>query len=343
MLNNDSGRTVLVTGGSGFIGSNFILYYLDQHPQDTIINMDKLTYAGNADRLQAVEQHPNYQFIKGDIGDSEILEQVFTNYGITDLIHFAAESHVDNAIHEPDPFIKTNLLGTYELLKKAKRHWIDRGQSKEGRFHHISTDEVYGTLRPDETAFLETSPYTPNNPYSASKAGAAMLVRSYQQTYGLDAVITNCSNNYGPRQHSEKLIPTIIRKALAEQAIPIYGDGKQVRDWLHVKDHCRAVDLVFHHGQSGEVYNIGGRNEQYNIHIAEKICELLDEYQSVRSSANIGSYRDLITFVQDRPGHDRRYSINPEKIENELRWKAEIPLADGLRETVAWYIDNNIV
>lgn len=333
-------RTILVTGGAGFIGSHFIPMYLDNHPLEAIVNLDKLTYAGNLENLQEVHGHPRYTFIKGDICDGELLEQIFNDYGITDCIHFAAESHVDQAIQMPDPFIQTNINGTYQLLNICLNHW---GGDSGHRFHHISTDEVFGSLELGEEPFTESSPYLPNNPYSASKASAAMLVRSFHHTYGLNTVITNCSNNYGPKQHSEKMMPTIINKALAIQEIPIYGDGRQIRDWLFVRDHCEALDLVFNKGKSGETYNIGGRNEVENIALAEMICDMLDVFCPLPIQAGkIKRYRDLINHVKDRPGHDRRYAINPGKLEGELGFKPRTSLKDGIRQTVLWYANMNL-
>ena len=333
-------KTILVTGGAGFIGSNFIPYFLEKHPEYSIINLDKLTYAGNPENLRECENNPRYTFVKGDICDAELVNGIFARHDIKGVIHFAAESHVDNSITGPLPFIQTNLLGTFTLLEAARKHWMTApGQHKPGysgcRFHHISTDEVYGTL--GETGlFMETTPYAPNSPYSASKAGSDFLVRAYHHTYGMNVTTTNCSNNYGPKQHDEKLIPTIIRRALAWQNIPIYGDGKNVRDWLYVLDHCKGIDLVFHKGIAGETYNIGGHNERNNLQIANTICGIMDE---LRPAAGGKSYRELITFVKDRAGHDRRYAIDATKIETELGWKAEENFETGIRKTVEWYLN----
>ena len=334
-------KTILVTGGAGFIGSNFIPYFLEKHPEYSIINLDKLTYAGNPENLRECENNPRYTFVKGDICDAELVNGIFARHDIKGVIHFAAESHVDNSITGPLPFIQTNLLGTFTLLEAARKHWMTApGQHKPGysvcRFHHISTDEVYGTL--GETGlFMETTPYAPNSPYSASKAGSDFLVRAYHHTYGMNVTTTNCSNNYGPKQHDEKLIPTIIRRALAWQTIPIYGDGKNVRDWLYVLDHCKGIDLVFHKGIAGETYNIGGHNERNNLQIVNTICGIMDE---LRPAAGGKSYRELITFVKDRAGHDRRYAIDATKIEKELGWKAEENFETGIRKTVEWYMKN---
>lgn len=330
-------KSILLTGTAGFIGSNFVPYFLDKYPQYQLINLDLLTYAGNLENLKECEGNPRYKFIKGDICNRELVEFIFNEYDIKGVIHFAAESHVDNSIKNPGIFVQTNVNGTFTLLDVAYKHWMEKPftfkDSYRGcRFHHISTDEVYGTL--GETGlFTETTPYAPNSPYSASKAGSDMIVRSYQETYGMDTVITNCSNNYGPKQHDEKLIPTIIRKALANEPIPIYGDGKNIRDWLYVLDHCKGIDLVYHNGKSGEVYNIGGRNERTNLQIVNTICSILDE--KVPSNR---SYKELITFVEDRAGHDRRYAIDATKLENKLGWKADENFESGIVKTIEWYL-----
>jgi dTDP-glucose 4,6-dehydratase len=333
-------KNILITGGAGFIGSNFIPYYLQNHPEDRIINFDLLTYAGELENLKEIAHHPNYSFIKGDICDRSLIEKIFFENNITDVIHFAAESHVDNSITGPGEFIRTNVTGTFTLLDVARSFWMDapfkvKEQFRNSRFHHISTDEVYGTL--GETGlFTEKTPYAPNSPYSASKASSDMIVRSYFHTYGMNVVTTNCSNNYGPKQHAEKLIPTIIRKALSEEYIPIYGDGKNIRDWLYVLDHCKGIDLVFHQGRIGETYNIGGRNERLNIDIAHTICKILDEQ---RPRKNGSSYSQLITYVTDRPGHDRRYAIDASKLESELGWRADENFETGIVKTVDWYLE----
>jgi dTDP-glucose 4,6-dehydratase len=338
---------LLVTGGAGFIGSNFIPYFLDKYPGYQLINLDKLTYAGNLQNLKGVEYNPRYKFIHGDICDSELVDNIYAEYDIQGVIHFAAESHVDNSIEGPDVFIKTNVFGTFTLLETARDHWmVAPGQYKEGyencRFHHISTDEVYGSLG-KTGLFTETTPYAPNSPYSASKASSDMLVRSYYHTYGINTVTTNCSNNYGPRQHEEKLIPTIIRKALAIKKIPVYGDGKNIRDWLYVMDHCRGIDLVYHNGVFGETYNIGGRNERENLYIVDTICEILDQkLPQLKGRSKLKSFKELITFVTDRPGHDRRYAIDATKIELELGWKAEENFESGILKTVEWYLNKGI-
>ena len=332
-------ETILVTGGAGFIGSNFVPYFLEAFAQYRVVNLDKLTYAGNLANLKECENNPRYTFVKGDICDAALVNDLFKKYDIRGVFHFAAESHVDNSITGPLPFIKTNIEGTFTLLEAARRHWMCApGQVKTGyetcRFHHISTDEVYGTL--GETGLsAETTPYAPNNPYSASKASGDLLVRAYHHTYGLNVTTSNCSNNYGPKQHDEKLIPTIIRKCLAGQPIPIYGDGKNVRDWLYVLDHCKAVALVWQKGKAGETYNIGGRNERNNLQIADTICKLLDR---LKPAANGQSYKTLITFVKDRAGHDRRYAIDATKLETELGWKAAENFETGIEKTVQWYL-----
>jgi len=330
--------SLLVTGCAGFIGSNFVPYYLEQYPDYHIINLDLLTYAGNLDNLKEVAEHERYTFVQGDICDRGLLERLFTEYDIRGVIHFAAESHVDNSIKNPGVFVQTNVIGTFTLIDVAYKYWMEKSfVFKPGyeacRFHHISTDEVYGTL--GETGlFTETTPYAPNSPYSASKAGSDLVVRSYFHTYGMNTVITNCSNNYGPKQHNEKLIPTIIRKAIGNEAIPIYGDGKNIRDWLYVLDHCKGIALVYHKGQVGEVYNIGGRNERNNNYIADKVCEILD---TLHPKAE-GSYKEQLQYVEDRAGHDRRYAIDATKIETELGWKADENFETGIVKTVEWYL-----
>lgn len=336
-------KSILVTGGAGFIGSNFIPYFLSKHSDYQVVNLDLLTYAGNLENLKEVERDTRYTFVQGDICDRSLVESLFDQYHFSGVIHFAAESHVDNSISGPEAFVRTNVFGTFTLLDVARKKWL-KGPFEvlpgfeANRFLHVSTDEVYGSL--GETGlFTETTPYAPNSPYSASKASSDMLVRSYFHTYGLNVVTTNCSNNYGPKQHNEKLIPTIIRKALAGQAIPIYGDGKNIRDWLYVLDHAKGIDLAFHQGRSGETYNIGGRNERTNNQIVRTICELLDKIKPLNDGI---SYTSLITYVKDRAGHDRRYAIDASKIEGELGWKAEENFESGILKTINWYLASSI-
>jgi len=409
---NSKLKTILITGGAGFIGSNFIPYFLEKYPNYRIVCLDILTYAGNLENLKEVMsdelrvmneketnnsklktrpseattpqergqnsklQNERFHFVKGDICNRELVEYIFNEYDIRGVIHFAAESHVDNSIKNPGIFVKTNVEGTYTLIDVAYKYWMEGPfkyrkrylnevmndelrimnenkknnskfkiqNSKLPRFHHISTDEVYGTL--GETGlFTEETPYAPNSPYSASKASSDMIVRSYHHTFGLNTIITNCSNNYGPKQHDEKLIPTIIRNAIKGNPIPIYGDGKNVRDWLYVLDHCKGIDLAYHKGKCGETYNIGGRNERTNIYIANKICEILDELYPVEKNSKLKiqhsklkSYKELITFVKDRPGHDRRYAIDTTKIEKTLHWQAKETFETGIVKTVKWYL-----
>ncbi|QNM85175.1 dTDP-glucose 4,6-dehydratase [Polaribacter pectinis] len=330
-------QRILITGGAGFIGSNFIPYFLENNKEIAVVNLDILTYAGDLSNLKEVEDKPRYTFVKGDICDRSLIEELFQKYNFTGVIHFAAESHVDNSIKNPDAFVRTNVFGTFNLLDVAKNYWMNSpNKFKEGfenaRFHHISTDEVYGTL--GETGlFTEDTSYAPNSPYSASKASSDFMVRSYFHTYGMNVVTTNCSNNYGPKQHNEKLIPTIIRKALSGENIPIYGDGKNIRDWLFALDHCKGIELVYKNGKLGETYNIGGKNERNNLYIADKICAILDEIHPKEKS-----YKEQVSFVKDRPGHDFRYAIDASKIENELGWKAEENFESGIKKTIEWYL-----
>lgn len=332
-------KTYLVTGGAGFIGSNFIPHFLESNLEATVVNLDLLTYAGDPENLKELEGNDRYIFAKGDIRDYDFVNNLFDEYDFKGVIHFAAESHVDNSITGPAAFVETNINGTFNLIEIARNHWMEGpGKCKAGyeanRFLHVSTDEVYGSLG-DTGLFEETTPYAPNSPYSASKASSDFLVRAYHHTYGMNVVTTNCSNNYGPKQHKEKLIPTIIRKALANEPIPIYGDGKNIRDWLYVLDHCKGIEIAFKQGRSGETYNIGGKNERDNLYIVGKICELLDEKCPKPDG---GSFKELITFVTDRPGHDRRYAIDASKIESELGWRADEDFESGIGKTVNWYI-----
>lgn len=330
-------KSILLTGCAGFIGSNFVPYFIDKYANYNIVNLDLLTYAGDLNNLKEISNNERYTLVKGNICDRKLVEKIFKEFDVVGVIHFAAESHVDNSIKNPGIFVETNVNGTFTLLDVAYKYWMEKPfvykTGYEGcRFHHISTDEVYGTLG-EEGLFTEETSYAPNSPYSASKAGSDMIARSYHHTYGMDILITNCSNNYGPKQHDEKLIPTIIRKALKGESIPIYGDGKNIRDWLYVLDHCKGIDLVYHTGQNGEVYNIGGRNERNNNYIVNKICEILDELIPSNKS-----YKELITYVDDRAGHDRRYAIDASKIENKLGWKADENFESGILKTIEWYL-----
>lgn len=323
-------RKILVTGGAGFIGSNFIRYWLDRHPDDRLINLDKLTYAGNLENLSGVDRNPNYRFVQGDICDRSLIEKLFEEENIDFLINFAAESHVDRSILGPEAFITTNVYGTFTLLEVARAKW---GENRECRFVHVSTDEVYGSLGENDPPFKETTPYSPNSPYSASKASSDHLVRAYYHTYGLPVVTTNCSNNYGPYQFPEKLIPLVILNALEEKPLPVYGDGRNIRDWLHVSDHCRAIEAVLDKGRLGATYNIGGNNEIQNIDIVKSICRILDDHKPTASPRE-----RLITFVRDRAGHDRRYAIDASKIKRELAWTPNYTFETGLEQTVTWYL-----
>lgn len=329
---------VLVTGGAGFIGSNFILNWLAES-DEPVINLDLLTYAGNPDNLAALIADHRYIFIRGDIGDAGLVENILAEHSPRAVINFAAESHVDRSIHGPDDFIQTNLVGTFRLLEATRNHWqnLNKPHQDAFRFLHVSTDEVYGSLAPEESAFTEENRYAPNSPYSASKAGSDHLVRAYHHTYGLPVLTTNCSNNYGPLQFPEKLIPLIIHNALAGKPLPIYGDGLQVRDWLFVGDHCSAIRRVLEAGVLGEVYNIGGWNEKTNLEVVHTVCATLD---ALHPRADGKSFSEQIVFVQDRPGHDRRYAIDATKIERELGWKPAETFETGLRKTVRWYLDN---
>ncbi|MDC8005081.1 dTDP-glucose 4,6-dehydratase [Aureisphaera galaxeae] len=329
---------VLVTGGAGFIGSNYVGYVLES-TEDEIYVLDKLTYAGDMRNLGGFSDHVRYHFIQGDICDEKLVNELFEEHQFNRVVHFAAESHVDNSISGPGAFIETNIVGTFTLLHAAYKTWMKgpndfREGFEEARFLHVSTDEVYGTLG-DTGLFTETTAYAPNSPYSASKASSDFIVRSYFHTYHMPVVTTNCSNNYGPNQHKEKLIPTIIRKAISGEPIPIYGDGQNVRDWLYVRDHCVGIKLALDKGVLGETYNIGGRNERKNLYIAHTICDMLDELQPKE-----GSYRDQISFVTDRPGHDFRYAIDATKIEGDLGWKADENFESGIQKTIEWYLNN---
>jgi len=328
---------ILVTGGAGFIGANFVLDWLEGS-DEPVLNLDALTYAGNLESLAALQGDPRHVFVQGDICDRSLLDRLMTEHRPRAIVHFAAESHVDRSIHGPGAFIRTNIQGTFNLLEAARAHWttLDGERRAAFRFHHVSTDEVYGSLGPTAPAFTETHAFEPNSPYSASKAASDHLVRAWYHTYGLPVVTTNCSNNYGPYHFPEKLIPLMIVNALAGKPLPVYGDGRQVRDWLYVKDHCAAIREVLARGRLGETYNVGGWNEMPNIEIVHAVCALLDE---MRPDA-AGSYSRLITFVADRPGHDRRYAIDARKLERELGWKPAETFQTGIRKTVRWYLDH---
>ncbi|MCR9672213.1 dTDP-glucose 4,6-dehydratase [Vibrio alginolyticus] len=357
-------RNLLVTGGAGFIGANYALYWLANHPQDKVVVLDALTYAGNRANLSSVEDHPNFTFVHGDICDTNLIEELLKAHQLDTIVHFAAESHVDRSITGPDAFIETNILGTYSLLKAAKKVWIDEPKAQDlaplpHRFHHVSTDEVYGTLEPNDPAFTEETAYAPNSPYSASKAASDHLVRAYHHTYGLEVTTSNCSNNYGPYHFPEKLIPLIITNILHDKPLPIYGDGQQIRDWLYVEDHARGIELVLEKGRIGENYNIGGHNEWANIDIVNVICQLMNQYFTgeaqlpalshlelqakypLATKVAAGDAQTLITFVTDRAGHDRRYAIDATKTNNELGYKPAESFETGIRKTVEWYLTND--
>ncbi|MDM4766031.1 dTDP-glucose 4,6-dehydratase [Pelomonas sp. SE-A7] len=329
--------SILVTGGAGFIGSNFVLDWLAQS-DEPVVNLDVLTYAGNPENLQALQGDARHVFVQGDICDRALVDKLLAEHQPRAIVHFAAESHVDRSIHGPGAFVKTNVEGTFTLLEAARAYWngLDQAGQQGFRFHHVSTDEVYGSLKKDDPPFAETNAYEPNSPYSASKAASDHLVRAWHHTYGLPVLTTNCSNNYGPYHFPEKLIPLMIVNALAGKPLPVYGDGQQIRDWLYVKDHAAAIRAVLAGGRVGEVYNVGGWNEMANIAIVKTVCRLLDE---LRPSSE-GPYERLITYVKDRPGHDRRYAIDARKIERELGWRPAETFETGIRKTVQWYLDN---
>ncbi len=335
---------ILITGGAGFIGSNFAIYMQKTYPEDRFVILDKLTYAGNLENLKEIEDALNYKFVKGDIGDATLLEKIFNEDRIDTVVNFAAESHVDRSITGPAEFIDTNIVGTFTLLEAARKSWQARNSMEGVRFLHVSTDEVYGSLG-KTGLFTETTPFSPNSPYAASKASSDHLVRAYHHTYGIPVVTTNCSNNYGPYQFPEKLIPLMVLNAFKGKPLPVYGDGKNVRDWLYVEDHCRAVDLALRKGRLGETYNVGGNNEWTNIDIVNLLCTQVDEAcasdTKLRSKYPFeGSRKGLITFVKDRPGHDRRYAIDSTKISEELGWSPVESFETGLRKTIDWYINN---
>ncbi|TNE74755.1 dTDP-glucose 4,6-dehydratase [bacterium] len=327
-------KRLIVTGGAGFIGSNLILHLMKRYPEYHIVNLDKLTYASDLSFLDAVKDSPNYRFAQIDIVDRKAVRDLIQEFKPDGIIHLAAESHVDNSISGPEPFFYTNVIGTFNLIEEFRQHWVTNGKPEQYRFHHVSTDEVYGSLG-DEGFFMETTPYAPNSPYSASKASSDFVIRSYFHTYHMNVVVTNCSNNYGPHQHDEKLIPTVIRKALNHNKIPVYGKGENIRDWLFVLDHCRAIDAAFHTGKSGEHYNVGGHNEWKNIDLVHLLCRLMNE--EVGNGPD-GDYANLISFVTDRPGHDLRYAIDPSKIEAELGWQNTQDFMADMRITVQWYV-----
>lgn len=330
--------SILITGGAGFIGSNFALHWLEDNGE-TVINIDKLTYAGNLQNLVTLENSPKHIFYQADIGDTSFVEQILKKHRPRAIINFAAESHVDRSIHGPEDFIQTNIVGTFHLLESTRAYWNNLAETKQQsfRFLQVSTDEVYGSLKKNEPAFAETNRYEPNSPYSASKAASDHIVRAYYHTYSLPVLTTNCSNNYGPYQFPEKLIPLAIDNALAGKSIPIYGDGQQIRDWLYVRDHCTAISRVLKSGRVGETYNIGGWSEKNNLEVVYTICDILDE---LKPRYDRKPYREQINFVTDRPGHDRRYAINAKKIENELAWKPSETFHTGIRKTVQWYLSN---
>jgi dTDP-glucose 4,6-dehydratase len=329
-------RNLLVTGGAGFIGSNFVRYLLQTDAQVRIVNLDLLTYAGSLDNLKDLPDPERHTFVKGNICDLNLVVRLLREQNIDTIVHFAAESHVDRSIRGPAAFVNTNVLGTFTLLEAAREVWLDQSSRVDNRFrfHHISTDEVYGTLKKSEPAFTEMTRYAPNSPYSGSKAGSDHLVRTYFHTYGLPVVTTNCSNNYGPYQHDEKFIPTVIRSCVEQKPIPVYGDGSNIRDWLYVQDHCRGLDAVLRRGTVGETYNIGGCNEWANIDIAKKICAIMDEHRPQRAP-----HARLITFVTDRPGHDWRYAINATKMKVVLHWQPVETFETGIVKTVGWYLE----
>ncbi|MHB1051848.1 MAG: dTDP-glucose 4,6-dehydratase [Thiobacillus sp.] len=334
--------SILVTGGAGFIGANFVLDWLAQS-DETVINLDLLTYAGNRESLASLDGDARHVFVQGDIGDSALVAQLLARHQPRAIVNFAAESHVDRSIHGPEDFVQTNIVGTFRLLEAVRAHWNGlQGDAKQDfRFLHVSTDEVYGSLGKDDPAFTETHRYAPNSPYSASKAASDHLVRAYHHTYGLPVLTTNCSNNYGPYQFPEKLIPLMIVNALAGKPLPVYGDGQQIRDWLYVTDHCSAIRRVLEAGTVGEIYNIGGRNEKPNLDIVHIVCSLLDELRPLPTSHSpLPTYRSLITYVTDRPGHDRRYAIDASKMASELGWKPAETFDTGIRKTVLWVLDN---
>ncbi len=330
-------RRLLVTGGAGFIGSNFVHHWCEKYPEDRVIVLDALTYAGNRNNLSSLTHRENFRFVHGDICDRPLIDDLLQSEGIDIVAHFAAESHVDRSILGPDAFVRTNVVGTFTLLESFRHHWEKRGKLESDRFLHVSTDEVYGTLNTEDHPFTETTPYAPNSPYSASKAGSDHLARAYYHTYGLPTIVTNCSNNYGPYHFPEKLIPLMCINILLGKPLPVYGDGQNIRDWLYVGDHCRALDVVINRGKTGDTYNIGGNNEVKNIDLVHKICELMNE---LAPELPVRPAQELITFVKDRPGHDRRYAIDADKIKTELGWTPAETVEGGLRRTIEWYLSH---
>ena len=337
MTTENQARSIVITGGAGFIGSNFVHHWCENYPEDRVIVLDALTYAGNLNNLATLKDRKNFRFLQGDICDRALVDELFASENIDTVAHFAAESHVDRSILGPGAFVQTNVVGTFTLLESFRQHWLSNHQPDNYRFLHVSTDEVYGSLGVDDPAFTETTPYAPNSPYSASKAGSDHLARAYFHTYGMPTIITNCSNNYGSYHFPEKLIPLMCINILLGKPLPVYGDGQNVRDWLYVRDHCQALDTVIHKGKAGETYNIGGNNEVKNIDLVMMLCELMNE---LAPDLPVKPAQNLITFVKDRPGHDRRYAIDASKIRTELGWQPQETVEGGLRKTIQWYLDH---
>ena len=337
MTTENQARSIVITGGAGFIGSNFVHHWCENYPEDRVIVLDALTYAGNLHNLGTLKDRKNFRFLQGDICDRALVDELFASENIDTVAHFAAESHVDRSILGPGAFVQTNVVGTFTLLESFRQHWLSNHQPDNYRFLHVSTDEVYGSLGVDDPAFTETTPYAPNSPYSASKAGSDHLARAYFHTYGMPTIITNCSNNYGSYHFPEKLIPLMCINILLGKPLPVYGDGQNVRDWLYVRDHCQALDTVIHKGKAGETYNIGGNNEVKNIDLVRMLCDLMDE---LAPDLPVKPAQNLITFVRDRPGHDRRYAIDATKIRTELGWQPQETVEGGLRKTIQWYLDH---
>ncbi|MEA5535215.1 dTDP-glucose 4,6-dehydratase [Crocosphaera sp. XPORK-15E] len=339
MLLSEEKKSILITGGAGFIGSNFVHHFCHKYPDAHVIVLDALTYAGNRQNIASLEDRENFKFVKGDICDRSLIDNLLKEENIKIVAHFAAESHVDRSILGPDAFIQTNIIGTFTLLESFRHYWNAQGKPEDYRFLHVSTDEVYGSLEANDPAFTETTPYAPNSPYSASKAGSDHLARAYYHTYNVPTIITNCSNNYGPYHFPEKLIPLMCINILLGKPLPVYGDGQNIRDWLYVGDHCSALETVINQGKPGETYNIGGNNEVKNIDLVTMLCDLMDE---LAPNLPVKPAQQLITFVKDRPGHDRRYAIDATKIKTELGWTPQETVEGGLRKTIQWYLDNQI-